>query len=288
MDTHEQTHRRAVLYLVCAAILWSTAGLLIKLIQWQPFAIAGMRSAVAALLLWAYVRRPRFTWSAAQIGGAVAYAGTVVLFGVANKNTTAANAILLQYTAPIYIALFSSWFLGERVRPLDWATIGLVLVGLALFLLDGLDSGNWYGDGLAMGSAVCFAALILFLRKQKDEAPLESVILGNILAALIGLPFMFGPVPDLKSWLGMILLGSLQLGLSYLLYVKGIQHVTALEGVLVPVIEPLLNPLWVLLLLGEKPSAMALTGGLIVLGAVLARGIINSRLKPAAPALAEG
>ena len=110
---------RAILYLILTAILWSTSGILIKMVHWHPVAIAGMRSAIAALFLVAVIRRPHFTWSFSQIGGAVAYAATVIIFVSANKLTTAANAILLQYTAPVFVALFSAWFLGERIGWLD-------------------------------------------------------------------------------------------------------------------------------------------------------------------------
>lgn len=267
--------RRAVILLIIAALLWSTGGVLIKIVTWQPFAIAGMRSAIAALVILAFVRRPNFHWSGVQLGGAVSYAGTVIFFAVANKYTTAANAILLQYTAPVYIAILGHWFLGEKTRRLDWITIGLVMGGMTLFLLDGLRSGNWLGNGLAALSALSFASLVLFLRLQKDSSPIESVILGNLLAALIGLPFMFGSMPDARSWVGLLLLGVFQMGLSYLIYSKAIVDVSALEAILIPVLEPILNPILVMLWFGEKPTRMAVAGGSIVLGAVVLRSVLS-------------
>lgn len=287
MNSAGSERRQAVILLIIAAVLWSTGGFLIKLVVWHPFAIAGMRSAIAAVVLLLFVRRPQITWSATQLGCALAYAGTVVMFAVANKYTTAANAILLQYTAPVYIALFGAWFLNERTTRLDWMTVFLVLTGMTLFLFDGLKTGNWLGNGLALASAVSFASLVLLLRKQKDASPIESVILGNLLAALIGLPFMFGTMPGAQSWLGLILLGVFQLGISYLLYAKAIRHITALEAVLIPVIEPLLNPIWVMLMFGEKPSGLALIGGIIVLGSVTGRGVISNLMK-GSPATVSG
>ena len=275
MTNSYSERRNAVILLIMAAVLWSTGGLLIKLVTWQPFAIAGMRSAIAAVVILAFVRRPNFHWSPAQLGGAVAYAGTVIFFAVANKYTTAANAILLQYTAPVYIAVLGHWFLKERTSRLDWVTIALVLAGMTLFLLDGLQTGNWIGNGLGALSAVCFALLVLFLRLQKDASPIESVILGNMLAALIGLPFMFGSMPDTRSWIGLIFLGIFQMGLSYLLYSKAIINVTALEAILIPVLEPILNPILVMFWFGERPTGMALLGGAIVLRAVIMRGVIT-------------
>lgn len=139
-------HRRALAYLTATAILWSLGGLLIKLVDWNAMAIAGARSAIAALVLLAFIRRPRFTWSRYQVGATISYAATVILFVAATRLTTAANAILLQYTAPVYIALFGSWFLRERARPLDWAAIVLVVAGMSLFFVDGLTAEGLWGN----------------------------------------------------------------------------------------------------------------------------------------------
>jgi len=253
------------------AVLWSSGGLLIKAVSWNPIAIAGTRSAIAALLLLAVIRRPQFTWSSAQIGGAVAYAVTVILFVAANKLTTAANAILLQYTSPIYAALLGAWFLGERATALDWLTIGLTLAGMGLFFLDDLAIGGVWGNACAIVSGGTFACLVLFLRKQRDSSPLESVLLGNALTALVSLPFTLQSQPGLSGWVRLALLGVFQLGLPYILYSAAIKHVTALEAILIPVVEPILSPLWVFLVMGEAPGRWALVGGLIVLVSVTVR-----------------
>ncbi len=273
-NSHE---RRAIISLVFAAALFSLGGVLIKLVDLPAFAVAGGRSAIAAIIILIYIRRPKFTWSATQIGCAVAYACTVLTFVIANKMTTAANAILLQYTAPVYIALFGAWFIGERTRLLDWITIVLVLMGMVLFLLDGLSAGNWAGNLVALSSAVFYALLTLLLRKQKNDSPFESVLLGNILTAIVGLPAMIGHMPSRNSIIGLLLLGIFQLGFAYVLFANASRYVTALEMVLVTVIEPILNPLWVVLMIGEKPSVLAMIGGVIVLGAVVGRGLLSSR-----------
>ncbi|MBN2337257.1 MAG: DMT family transporter [Acidobacteria bacterium] len=264
---------RAVLFLILAALLWSLGGLLIKIVDWSPMAIAGARSGIAALVMLAFRPRMRFNWRAPQLGGAVCYAATVILFVVANKWTTAANAILLQYTAPVYVALLSWWFLRERITRIDVAAIAAALGGMVLFFLDDLTAGAFRGNIVAILSGVAFAGTALLLRKQKEGSPLESVFLGNILAFLIGLPAMLASAPAAGSWPGLVLLGVFQLGLSYILYAEAIRHVTALEAILVPVIEPVLNPVWVLLLLGERPGPWALLGGAVVLGSVLLRAL---------------
>ena len=136
--------------LVAVAVLWSSGGVLIKLIEWNPLAIAGMRSAITAVLIMIVVRKPKFSFSSVQIGGAICFLGTVLCFVSATKLTTAANAILLQYTAPIYTALFAHRFLVEETSWVDWITIAVVLCGVALFFLDDLTLGGYYGNILAL------------------------------------------------------------------------------------------------------------------------------------------
>ena len=270
--------QRAVGQLVLAALLWSTGGLLIKHVDWPPLAVAGGRGFFAAVFLWATQRNLRFTFSWPQVIGAVTYAGCTIAFCTATKLTTAANAILLQYTAPIWIALFGSWLLGERATRMDWITIAVVLGGMGIFLADGLAVGHLLGDSIAILAGVFFAAMTMAFRYQKDSSPLESILLGNLLAFVIGLPWMIdSPAPSASGWGALVALGFVQLGLSYRLYSRAIKHVTALQAVIIPVIEPLLNPVWVLLAVGEKPTPLALTGGAIVLSAVTLRATILIR-----------
>jgi len=272
----------AVILLLATAALWSFGGVLIKLVDWNPIAIAGMRSAIAALFILIIIRRPKITWSFPQIGGALCYAATVILFVSANKLTTSANTILLQYTAPIYVALLGAWFLKERVKLSDWVTIFFVLAGIVLFFFDKLSTGGVYGNILAIVSGVTFAGTIIFMRSQKDTSPLESAFIGNVATAIIGLPFIFSSMPDLSSWIGLIILGVFQLGLSYILYSIAIKRVTALEAILIPVLEPILNTVWAFLFIGEKPGLWAFVGGIIVIATITIRCILPViRHKPA-------
>jgi drug/metabolite transporter (DMT)-like permease len=256
---------RAVLFLVIAAVLWSLGGLLIKLVTWNPLAIAGTRSAIAALVMLAFRRKMHFNLSPAQLGGAFCYAATVILFVIANKWTTAANAILLQYTAPIYVALLSTWFLKERITRSDLVTIFAAIGGMVLFFLDDLSRGGFWGNIIAILSGIAFAGTALCLRKQKEGSPLESLFIGNIIAFLIGFPFMLQSPPGATGWIALLALGIFQLGFSYILYAEAIKHVSALEAILIPVIEPVLNPIWVFLLLREKPGTWAILGGVLVI-----------------------
>lgn len=280
-DSHvrDPNHSKAVVQLLLAALGWSLAGVLFKYVQWPPLAVAGGRGFVAMVFLVAVRGRAlRFTWSPLQLGAAVAYAGCTVLFAAANKLTTAANAILLQYTAPVWIALFGAWLLNERSTRADWLTIVAVFAGMGVFLYDGLQLNNLLGIAVAIASGMFFSAMIMLLRKQKDGSPLESIILGNFFGFLIGLPAIWTapPLPS-GSLVALVLLGVVQLGIPYLLYARAIRHVTALEAVLLPVIEPILSPIWVMLFIGERPSWLALLGGVIVVGAVTWRAVASVR-----------
>jgi drug/metabolite transporter (DMT)-like permease len=274
------------LLLLLAALCWSLGGVLIKSIAWPPMAIAGGRSAIAIPIILLCVGRPRFTFSLAQIGGAIGYALTVVLFVFATRMTTAANAIFLQYTAPIYVALIGRWYLRERASRIDWLVIAVALLGIALFFLDRLTIAGWWGNIIALGSGLAFASVALFLRKEKAGSPIASIVLGNLIVALASLPFMLS-APSLggDDWWRLLLLGTVQLGLPYVFYAAAIKHVTALEATLIPLLEPVLNPLWVMLALGERPGPWAIVGALLVLGAVLGRGLIMIRARRAGPIL---
>lgn len=275
---HSTAHTRSVLLLVVTALCWSLGGLLIKSVDWPPLAVAGGRGLIAALFLLATNRGLRFHFSRDQVLGAIAYAACTITFCTATKLTTAANAILLQYTAPVWVALFGAWFVGERTTRSDWITIAVVLVGMSLFFADSLELAHAAGNAIAVLSGVCFAAMTLALRKQKDSSAVESIILGNLLAFAFGLWWIVrAPALTPTGWTALLTLGVVQLGASYWLYARAIKHVTALEAVLIPVIEPILNPVWVLLTLGEKPSVLALAGGAIVLAAVTTRAVTSAR-----------
>ena len=273
-----QQHTRGLLLMAICALLWSSGGLLLKSVHWHPLAVGGGRGLIAAVVMMAYLRRIRFSITPLTLGAALAYTATTLLFASATKLTTAANAVLLQYTAPVYIALLGSWLLGERTTRSDWLTIFVVLGGMVLFFFDQLSASGLLGNLLAIASGVAFAAMTLLLRKQKDASPVDSIVLGNLLAGIIGLPFMLtAPRPDPLSVAALVAVGIFQLGLSYLLYASAIKRITALEAVLIPVIEPILNPVWVMLALGERPGPNALLGGAIVLAAVTVRAVIAIR-----------
>lgn len=271
-----------LLLLLLAAVLWSLAGVLIKSVHGHPMALAAGRSLIAIPVMLLCIGRPRFSFSPAQIGGAIGYALTVALFVFATRMTTAANAIFLQYTAPIYVAIIGRWYLGERALPIDWLVIAIALAGIALFFFDKLSASGLWGNVVALGSGVAFASLVLFLRKERAGSPVTSAILGNALVAVAGLPILVRTHFSATDLRLLLILGVVQLGLPYVFYTAAIKHVTALEATLVTLIEPILNPTWVMLALGERPGRWAIVGGILVLGAVLTRGAMIVRTRRAA------
>jgi len=288
---------RGVLYLLAAAFCWSLGGLLIKLVDLDPIGLAGARSGIAAVMIGLYLWH-RFNLHSGNpleknrrsvsvgpkerkslILGTIAYAGTVTFFVVATKQTTAANAILLQYTAPIWVAVLSPLLLHEPTSRVDWIAVLVAFGGMSLFFLDDVSTTARTGDLLAITAGIFFAFCIMALRKGRNGSGMKMVFYGNILTALICSPLLIGeslPVQDIAP---LLLLGIAQLGLGYIFFTKGIAHVTAVKGALIPVLEPILNPLWVGLAISEFPSAWSVVGGLIVLGAVTGRGLWYARKK---------
>lgn len=264
---------RGVFLLLGAALLWSAGGFLIKLVDVSGMAVSSGRSIIAVVTLMALTRRVPLRPSTAVVRCGLFYAMTVTTFVVATKLTTAANAIVLQYAAPVYVALLSARFLNERIVTRDWIAIGLVLSGMGIFFADGISVGSNLGNFFAVLSGLCFASFVVALRQIRDQNPVDAVIVGNCVAFLVGIPWLVESEWNAPSIVGVLLLGLFQLGLSYFLYTKAIVHVTALEAVLIPVVEPILNPVWVYLGMGETPSPWALCGGALVLSAVTWRAL---------------
>lgn len=268
--------KTAVLQIIIAAMLLSTGGIIIKFIDMPSLAIAGSRAIFSAAVVWLYVKKPKFTYSKAQITGAVCYSSMVILFIVANKLTTAANAIILQFTAPIWVAILGAVILKEKTRWYDIAAIILTAAGMLLFFFDDMGGGNALGNVVAVISGVALAGVTISLRFQKNGSPVETTLLGHLITIAIGVPFIIGINFSLQNFIGIFLLGTFQLGLAYIFYSLAIKHLTAMETILIMVLEPILNPIWVFLYNGEKPGLMSLFGGALVIATILTRGLISS------------
>jgi len=264
--------RRAVLLVAAAALLWSSGGLFIKLAPMPGLAVACGRAIVATLFYLA-VLRPDLR--KARFSTALAYAGCVVTFVTATKLTTAANAIFLQYTGPAYVLLLSPFLLDEPFRPIDAICVMLSLAGMSLFFIDKLEAGQLAGNLIATLSGVFFALTVLLIRRDAKSGSgdaMPSTTLGNVLAALGTAPFA-GDLLHVSATgvLVLLYLGVMQLGVSYWMFARGVRKVPAAEASLISMLEPVCNPLWVLLGTGERPGPWSIAGGAIVLGAVALR-----------------
>jgi drug/metabolite transporter, DME family len=268
--------RAAILSVAAAALLWSSGGLFIKLAPMPAMAVACGRSLIAGVF-YLVVLRPNLR--AARWSTAAAYAGCIISFVTATKLTTAANAIFLQYTAPAYVLLLSVWILRERLRAIDLFCVLLSLMGMSLFFVDKVEAGQRWGNVLGIVSGVFFAFNIVFIRRDQADA-LPSMTLGNLLAAAVTLPFALRSVPAVATPLGaavLLYLGVVQLGLAYWLFARGVRLVPAAEASVISMLEPIFNPLWVLLFWGERPGRWALAGGLVVIAAVALRSAVPQR-----------
>ena len=253
------------LLLLAAAALWSTAGAAIKSSGLDAFQLAGGRSLVAGAFLFLAVRSGRARPDRKVALVAVAYAFTVVLFVIATKLTTAANAIFIQDSAPLWVLLLSPWLLSERPTRGELLAVPIFGVGLGLFFLDELSPGQTAGNVVALGSGVAFALSMIGLRSLRERGP-AALVWGNFLAAAITLPLWSrGPVPTTLD-LGLVLyLGVFQLGLAYLLFSRGVTGVPAIEASLLVLLEPVLNPIWTFAIAGERMGPWAIAGGAVVL-----------------------
>lgn len=279
------------LLVLAAAALWSTGGVGVKVANAEPLVIAGLRSAFAfvfmaivlvitmrrrgdsARALVDLLKRP-LVWAAAA-----SYALMVVMFCLSARRTTAANAIFIQYTAPVYVALLSTKLLGEKPSRGDFAAVFASLVGMALTFGGELGGGRMEGNVLAVLSSFGFAGLPLLLRIEERRraaalAPLVAMSLGNLIAAVVALPScILHPPADQRTWLVLLALGTIQIGLPYVLYGMAVRRLRALESSLLAMIEPVLSPIWVLLATGEKPSVMAAVGGAVIVASVIVTAI---------------
>ena len=275
------SHKKAIAITCFVALMWSLAGFNIKMIQWGPYAIAAGRSLVAVILLAPMVLRKGFRKiDRYVIGGAICYAAFNYCFITSTTLTSSAIAIMMQYTAPIYVALLSWLFLRERIGWADIISVGFVFLGMIFFFLDSNSGGSLKGNIVAIFNGITFAGISIFLRLQKDGDPALSMYLGNVISAVVGLPIMWNAgMPDTVSLLFLLLAGLL-VAVSYTLYAKASTGLSALETVLLPIIDPVMNPVWVFLFLNERPGTLTIVGAAVILVSVTVR--VVSGLKPPA------
>ena len=281
------SHKKAIAITCFVALMWSLAGFNIKMIEWSPYAIAAGRSLVAVILLAPMVLRKGFQKiDRYVIGGAICYAAFNYCFITSTTHTSSAIAIMMQYTAPIYEALLSWLFLRERVGWADIISVGFVFLGMIFFFLDSNSGGSLKGNIVSIFNGITFAGISIFLRLQKDGNPALSMYLGNVISAVAGLPIMWNAgMPDTISLLFLLLAGLL-VAVSYTLYAKASTGLSALETVLIPIIDPVMNPVWVFLFLDERPGALTIVGAAVILVSVTIR--VVSGLTPSSASRTRG
>jgi drug/metabolite transporter (DMT)-like permease len=266
--------------LVLAAILWSTGGLMIKSTNWQPLAIMVGRNIFSSILLLLYLRRFPTRWTRWKLIAAVSHLLTAFLFISSTKLTTAANAIFLQYTAPIYIILLGSWLLHEKPTRTDLLSMLVIFSGMALFFGDKLSLQGLQGNIMAALGGVTMAMMTIALRAQKDGTPIESILIAQVFTVVFGWPLLLKESWTVTNWSIVAYLGVVQIGMAFLLFTNGLKHVPAIEATLIGTLEPVLNPLWVALFIGERPGSFALIGALIVLAGVVINAVGSARAAP--------
>ena len=260
---------KAIIEMLICAALWSTGGIFIKLLPWNGFAVAGLRSLIAGATMGLYMllKKYRFVLSRRTFLSGVFTACVYTCFVLANKLTTAANAIVLQFTSPVFIVIFSALFFHKKIRRADLAAVLFTLLGVALFFFDQLKPGYILGNCVAIVAGMFMAGMFVTVGEMQGEERFSAIFIGQLLTFLVGLPFVIATKPELTAQtMGCILaLGVFQLGISYILYIKASVYCPPLACCLLGAVEPLLNPVWVFLFDGERPGIFALIGSVIVI-----------------------
>ncbi len=257
------------LLIVAAAFLWSLAGVFIKFLDLPPLTIVFYRSVFAALIFTPFLRRKDWRIDRPILISVISYTAAISTFVSANKLTTAANAIVLQYTAPFFVFLFSGLVLREKISRLNGFTLAASMVGVAVIFLGSAGEPDMAGVLLALLSGALFAAYMINLRRTQAVSPVYLTWINNVVCALLLLLVVKSQLGLTSTQLGILaVMGAVQLGLPYFLFSKGLQTVPLQEASLIALIEPVLNPLWVALTVGEIPSLATLAGGGLIVAAL--------------------
>ena len=263
---------RGILQMVLCATLWSIAGIFMKFLPWNGFAVASIRSffAGATIAVFMALSRYRFQLTKRTLISGILSGSVYVCFSLANKLTTAANAIVLQFTSPAFVVLFSAVLYHTKIRKSDIAVVLIVLAGIALFFLDQLSPAGMLGNCVAILAGILMAGMFIAIGNLKSQERYSAVLIAQIFAFLVGFPAVIAtrPVLNAVTISSIVILGVFQLGIAYILYVKATESCPPLACCLLGAVEPLLNPVWVLIFDGERPGPFALIGGVIVIVSV--------------------
>jgi len=263
-----------MLLMVITAMMWSLGGIFIKLISWSPFLIAGVRSGISGSIMAMYMAatHTRFKLNTYSLLAGIGLGFSATLFTIANKLTTAANAIVLQYTAPIFILVISALFFRQKLARRDVVVVGITMAGMVLFFLDQLSPGNILGNIFGILAGIFLAQMFVMVGRggDDDSTRMSGILIAHAITLLIGLPL---GIPMTESVAGIevlyvIILGVFQLGIPYVLYGIASRDCPPLACSLIGMLEPLLNPVWVAIFIGEMPGPFALAGAVIIIATV--------------------
>ncbi len=275
---------KGIFYVLMAAVLFSIGGLCIKMVPWSPLAINGARNLISSIMIGIYLKMThhKIVINPAVLFGAVCMTGVTTLYTIANKLTTAANTIVLQFTAPVFVIFFMWIFFKERPKRVDIIATAAVFAGILCFFIDGLSSGNMLGNIVAVLSGVAYAGVFMMNSFEKSDS-LSSIFLGQALSAVTCIWFVFGETDFGVTAVGGILaLGIFQVGLAYILMSKGLDEVPAVTASLTTAIEPILNPILVAIFYHEMITSLSFVGAVIVIIAVVGYNVLKAvKLKEA-------
>ena len=267
------------MYMLMAAVFWSFAGLCAKFIPWHPLSISAVRGPIAAITVMCARRQWRIKLSRTTVMAALCMCATTVLFMFANKLTSAANAIVLQYTAPAYVLVATALIRKAKFRPVDVFTVVFTLGGIVLFFVDHMGQGALLGDVLALLSGLTFAG-VFFFNGLPSSNPEDASVLGCALSGLF-FPMVFMDTQvvtaGLEPWIVVIAMGVVQLGLAYFFFAKGVQQTGSVTAAVISSCEPILNPIWVFLAMGERPGTLSIIGGAIVILTICVYNLWNAK-----------
>lgn len=262
-------------YILLTAFLWSTGGLLIKYIPGNPVAINGARSLIALLFFFCYKRSIRIKFNRYIVSAAVCLVLTNTLYVIANKMTTAANAIVLQYTAPLFVLIWDCIYRRKMPKKQQCLVVVMAFAGMVLFFFDQLDGGQILGNLIAIGAGLSFSG-VFFINSLPEASSEDASMLAFFLSFVISIPFL-GDVwqMDGRAIGALVVLGVFQVGLAYVLFAKGAKLTSPVSASLIGLLEAILNPLWVFLFYGEKVGRFALVGAAVILLAVILNSVIG-------------
>ena len=262
---------------LAASLCFSTGGLLMKLIPWNPLAINGVRNAISSVVIGLYIlaTHHRIKFNPTVLVGAISMAGVTTLYSIANKLTTAGNTIILQYTAPIWIVILMYLFFGKKPNRTALISILIVFVGILCFFLEGLSSGKWLGDLLALLSGICYAGVFMLNSFEKGDA-LSSVFFGQLACGIFMSPFVLGETDfSVPVLLCVFLLGAVQIGLAYIFFTTGTKYTDPVTASIINALEPILNPVLVAVFYGEMLGKLSLVGAVIVICGIMYYNLRN-------------